>query len=117
MRVNAMLGLGTLLLHLSCAGELFAQTRLTLPDAISQALQNNPQVQVAQSRTQAARGQRTQAGLKPNPRLFLQSEDVRAWGTPAVPYWQGTEEYAYVGQVFETAGKRNRRVDVASSDV
>jgi cobalt-zinc-cadmium efflux system outer membrane protein len=112
-----MLGLGTLLLHLSCAGKLFAQTRLTLPDAISQALQNTPQVQIAQSRTQAAIGQRTQAALKPNPRLFLQTEDVRAWGTPALPYWQGTEEYAYLGQVFETAGKRHRRVDVASSDV
>jgi cobalt-zinc-cadmium efflux system outer membrane protein len=62
-------------------------------------------------------GQRTQVGLKPNPRLFLQSEDFRAWGTPAIPYWQGTEEYAYLGQIIETAGKRQRRIDVASADV
>jgi cobalt-zinc-cadmium efflux system outer membrane protein len=117
MQVNAMLSLGTLLIYVNSAGNLFAQTRLTLQDAISQALQNNPQVQVAQSRTEAAIGQRTQAGLKPNPRLFVQSEDVRAWGTPAAPYWQGTEEYVYLGQVFETAGKRQHRVDVASSDV
>ncbi len=112
-----MLSLGTLLICFNSAENLSAQTRLTLQDAISQALQNNPQVDAAQSRTEAAIGQRTQAGLKPNPRLFVQSEDVRAWGTPAVPYWQGTEEYAYLGQVFETAGKRQRRVDVASSDV
>jgi cobalt-zinc-cadmium efflux system outer membrane protein len=117
MRVNAILSLGTSLLYLGCAERSSAQTRLTLHDALLQALQNNPQVQLAQSRTEAASGQQTQAGLKPNPRLFLQSEDVRAWGTPAVPYWQGTEEYAYVGQVFETAGKRQHRVGVASSDV
>ncbi|MFL6415934.1 MAG: TolC family protein [Bryobacteraceae bacterium] len=117
MRATAMLSLGTLLLHFSVAEKVCAQTRLTLQDAISQALQSNPQIQVAQSRTDAAKGQRTQAGLKPNPRLFLQSEDARAWGTPSIPYWQGTEEYAYLGQVFETAGKRQRRVDVASTDV
>ncbi len=117
MRVNAILSLGTLLLHLGWAGSSSAQTRMTLQEAISQALQNNPQVRLAQSRTEAAIGQQTQAGLKPNPRLFLQSEDVRAWGTPAMPYWQGTEEYAYLGQVVETAGKRQRRVGVASSDV
>src|SRR5947209_13997440 len=117
MRVNATFSLGTLLISLNFAGNASAQTRLTLQDAVSQALQNNPQVQAAQSRTEAAIGQRTQAGLRPNPRLFLQSEDVRAWGTPAVPYWQGTEEYAYLGQVLETRGKRQRRADVASSDV
>lgn len=117
MRVNAMLSLATLLLPFCSGGSASAQTRLTLEGAISQALQSNPQLQVAQSRTVAAKGQQTQAGLKPNPRLFLQSEDARAWGIPAIPYWQGTEEYAYLGQIIETAGKRQRRIDVASSDV
>lgn len=112
-----MLSLATLLLPFCSSQPASAQTRFTLEDAISQALQNNPQLQAAQSRTDAAKGQQMQAGLKPNPRLFLQTEDVRAWGTPAIPYWQGTEEYAYLGQVVETAGKRQRRVDVASADV
>jgi outer membrane protein, heavy metal efflux system len=117
MRVKDTLPLGVLLLCLICQRSMFAQVRVTLEDAIAQALQNNPQLEAAQSRTEAAIGQRTQAGLKPNPRLFLQTEDYRAWGAPRIPYWQGTEEYAYLGQVFETAGKRQRRIDVASSDV
>lgn len=117
MRVNARSGPGLLLLALSFVGTIFGQTRLTLQDAIAQALRGNPQLEAAQGRSDQARGQRTQAGLKPNPRLFLQTEDARAWGNPAVPYWQGTEEYAYLGQVVETAGKRARRVEVASSDL
>lgn len=106
-----------LLVVLLFTGSCGAQVQLTLQDALKRALDANPLIAAAQGRSDQARGQQTQARLRPNPRLFLQTEDVRWWGTPAAPYWQSTEEYAYLGQVVETGGKRAKRVDLASSDL
>lgn len=94
------------------------QVDLSLEGAITQALANNPQITAAQERVEEARGQQLQAGLKPNPRLTLQSEDIRR-STRDSPFSfvDSTEDYLYVGQVIESGGKRQRRVDVASSVV
>src|SRR3982750_3811982 len=83
----------------------YGQNRLSVQEAINKALGSNPLIEVAAGRSDQAKGQQTQAGLKPNPRLFLQTEDVRWWGAAPYSYWQSTEEYAYVGQLIETAGK------------
>ena len=95
---------------------LSAQGRLTLADAVSQALRNNPQMLTAAARVQVADGLRRQAGLGPNPRLFLQSENARFWGEPS-PSYPGVDTYAFVGQTIETAGKRQRRIDLATENV
>ena len=55
---------------------LFAQARLTLADAVAEALRANPQVATAAARVAVAEGLRRQAGLGPNPRLFIQSEAI-----------------------------------------
>ncbi|HEY1213873.1 MAG TPA: TolC family protein, partial [Bryobacteraceae bacterium] len=94
-----------------------AQVPLTLESAIQQALSANPQLDVAQGRIEDAKGMRVQAGLGPNPRLTLQSEDMRAWQAQPRSFASDTENYAYVGQTFETAGKRARRVELATAGV
>jgi outer membrane protein TolC len=65
----------------------------------------------------AAEGLRVQAGLKPNPRLILQSENARFAGSSPFHYEQDTDNFGYVSQVFEAGGKRQSRIDLASQNV
>jgi outer membrane protein TolC len=89
-----------------------AQT-LTLEQAVTQALEQH-QMRVALAERQgAARAGQTQAALKPNPTLYLQSENTRFWGAPRFSYPEASDTFAYLGQVIETGGKRLRRVDLA----
>ncbi len=94
-----------------------AQVRLTLQEALNEATQVNPQLTAARARLDEARGQRTQAGLAPNPRFVVQAEDYRFWGSQPHAFADTTEDYAYLGQTFETDRKRAKRVEVASSVV
>ena len=84
---------------------LFAQARLTLADVVSQARTGNPQLAAAAARVGVAEGLRHQAGLGPNPRLFLQSENARPYGTPPFSYSRDADSYAFVAQLIE-AGDR-----------
>lgn len=86
-------------------------TSLSLHEAV-QVSQNSPQVHEGQDRVAAAQGVVLQAGLRPNPRLYLQSEDLRPWADN-FDFPNATEDYAYVGQLFELGGKRAKRLDVA----
>ncbi|HWC00557.1 MAG TPA: TolC family protein, partial [Bryobacteraceae bacterium] len=58
----------------------------------------------------------TQARLIPNPRLFLQTENWRAWSTPALNGANQTDTYAYLSQPIETGGKRTARTELARSN-
>jgi len=107
----------TCVLPLALTPALFAQERLTLADAVSRALADHPQLAAATARISVADGLRKQAGLAPNPRMIVQVENNRFWGTPPFSYPQGTATYAFVAQTVETAGKRYRRVDVAEEGV
>jgi cobalt-zinc-cadmium efflux system outer membrane protein len=102
---------------LASAPALFCQERLTVADAVSQALAGNPTLAVAAARERIAEGLRRQAGLSPNPRLVIQLENTRFWGTPSFSYPQDTETYAFVSQTLETGGKRDRRVALATENV
>ncbi len=94
------------------------QVDLSFQNALDQALQNNPQLVAAEGRVEDARGQKLQAGLKPNPRLTVQSEDIRQSARNApFSFVDSTEDYVLLGQIIESGGKRERRVDVASSAV
>jgi cobalt-zinc-cadmium efflux system outer membrane protein len=97
------------------ATDAFSQTTLTLRQAIQQA-QSSPMAHQAQDQMDAARGMVRQAGLRPNPRLFIQSEDLRPWANDFT-FANNTEDYAYIGQTFEVAGKRGKRVDLASANI
>ncbi len=91
------------------------QGLLTLHDAI-QLSQASPQARVGQDQVDAVRGSLVQAGLRPNPKLYLQSEDLRPWASN-FDFPNQTEDYANVGQLFELGGKRARRLDLAEANV
>ena len=101
-------------------GSLPAQTisdrvPLSLHDAILQS-QKSPQARQEQDKVDAANGQVRQAGLRPNPRLYLQSEDLRPWADN-FDFPNATEDYGYLGQIFELGGKRSSRLGVAEATV
>ncbi len=91
------------------------RSSLSLHDAIQQS-RTSPQARVGQDQVDAVRGSVVQAGLRPNPRLYLQSEDLRPW-SDNFDFPNATEDYAYIGQLFELGGKRSRRLDVARATV
>lgn len=97
-------------------GQASAQNRLTLEQAVQEALRVYPQAAFADARVAEASGQQTQAGLRPNPRMTLQTEDIRP-SSPGLPFSfvDSTEDYFLLAQVIETGGKRGRRVDVANA--
>jgi cobalt-zinc-cadmium efflux system outer membrane protein len=114
--VNMHLSVRTCTLPLVFAPALLAQARLTLADAVSRALADNPQLTVAMARVGLAEGLQRQAGLSPNPGLILQSENTRFSGFPAFNYPRDADTYAFLAQVLETGGKRNRRVDLTTEN-
>jgi cobalt-zinc-cadmium efflux system outer membrane protein len=99
------------------ARALFGQASLTLADAVSQALADHPQLAVAAARVSVAEGFRRQAGLAPNPRLILQSENTRFPGSPPFAIPQDRDSYAFLAQTFETGGKRGGRVALATENI
>ncbi|HTR37743.1 MAG TPA: TolC family protein [Bryobacteraceae bacterium] len=102
---------------LMCAPALFGQASLTLGDAVARALKGNPLLSVASAHISAAEGLRKQAGLSPNPRLFVQLENTRFWENPSFSYPKDTATYAFLAQTVETGGKRNRRVALATEEI
>lgn len=88
---------------------------LTPEEAVERALRVHPLLAAQQARVESAQGLMTQASLKPNPRLFLQSENTRFGHSPHAPfqYTRDTDSFLYASQVFEMAGKRMRRTEVA----
>lgn len=102
-------------LLLALAAQVLSQQSLTLESAVSAALERHPVLVAAQERIASARGAQRQAQLRLNPRLNLQTENARIPnGTPPFLFWQQTDNFAFLQQTFETAGKRARRTDVAS---
>lgn len=60
----------------------------------------------------AAHGLITGAALRPNPRLYLSSEDIRPWSSD-FSFANNTEDYGYLAQLIELGGKRSRRLGLA----
>jgi outer membrane protein, heavy metal efflux system len=94
-----------------CSLRGLAQTPLSLADAVSFALSHRAEIRAAADRTAAAEDQRRQAGLIPNPRIFLQSEDLRS---SHFSFWQDSETFAYMGETLETSGRRAGRIATAT---
>ncbi len=108
-RIAALLSLTLFTAH------LLGQNSLSLHDAVQEALLG-PNAQIADGQVEAAQGQLRQAGLGPNPRIYIQSEDIRPWDS-SFSFTNGTEDYAYIGQTFELDGKRKKRVALAAANV
>jgi|ERR1700730_8608210 outer membrane protein TolC len=67
-----------------------AQTPLSIEDAVSQALLNRPELRAASERLIASKHLQTQAKLRPNPRFYFQTEDLRASNRRRYRAWTGT---------------------------
>jgi cobalt-zinc-cadmium efflux system outer membrane protein len=91
-----------------------AQQGLTVDEAVATALGRHPMLAEGQKRIEAAQGQQRQAGLRMNPKLILQSENTRLPGSQPFVFGRDTDNFAYLQQTFETAGKRGKRVELAS---
>lgn len=97
---------------------LWGQEALSLDDAVERALRSHPRLAVESARIAAAEGLETQAGFRPNPRLTIQSENWTFAGPPNQPVVSTfTDQFLFASQILETAGKRQRRLDVAEATV
>jgi outer membrane protein, heavy metal efflux system len=105
----------TLIASVFAAEVAYSQTALTLHSAIQQA-ESSALAHQGQDRVEAARGIARQAGLRPNPRLYIQSEDLRPWASN-FDFANGTEDYSYLSQTFEMDRKRAKRVDLANANI
>lgn len=93
-----------------------AQETLSLDQAVHSALEKHARIQVESAKVNAAQGFVQQAGLRPNPRLFIQSENWNLGGSTPQPLASTfTDQFFYASQVLETGGKRARRVELAQN--
>ena len=105
----------------ACAGALVAsaplaagaQTRLSLQDAVTAALQGRPALKAEAERVTVAEARLTQAGLWPNPELQFSNENLR----PGQTYTRDVDTMAVISQPLDILGKRRGRVDAASEGV
>lgn len=112
-----------LLAAASCAGVAQAQTSppvgagevLTLDSALAQAGVSSPQVEAATAGIRAAEADRTVAGLRPNPSVSAQSENVVGSG----PYrgFDQAETTVTFSMPLELGGKRGARIGVADARI
>jgi cobalt-zinc-cadmium efflux system outer membrane protein len=102
-----------ILLLLSAAVTGHGQPMLALKDALDLALRTHPLLEAGAARAEAASGLLMQSGLRPNPRLVFQLENLRPSGVLA----RDTDSFAYLVKPIETGGKRERRVEAAEAGV
>jgi outer membrane protein, heavy metal efflux system len=96
---------------------LQAQSGLSLSDAIRKAQSTHPLIRAARERVRAAEGNRVQADRRPNPRLTVQTENLRSWGSPAFSFPDDTDDFVTLSQVFEIGGKRSLRTELADTGI
>ena len=113
LRTQKLLPLATLLSTLFCAPAVArAQTTLSLQEAVAMGLAHAPIAQISSDQVSLQRAQIAQARLRPNPRLYLQSEDLRPWDQ-SFSFPDSSEDYGYLSQTFEIDGKRSKRIAYA----
>jgi cobalt-zinc-cadmium efflux system outer membrane protein len=100
----------------ACLGAA-AQDALTAAQAVADALSAHPLLVAAAERVSASQAYRQQAALRPNPRFMYQTENLRVpVNTPFVAL-RDTDNFAFLQQTFETAGKRELRTGLAGARV
>lgn len=102
------------LLAMAAAPAAFAQeASLTLAEALELA-GASPSVDVAEAQIDIARGNQQQAGLRPNPEVSVEVENIA--GTGVFGGLRATETTLSVGQRLELGGKRSARVEAARAE-
>lgn len=85
---------------------------VALRDALSLALQHNPELAAFSIEVRAAEARTLQAGLRPNPEIGVEVENFAGPGT--LRRFDGAETTIQIGQLIELGGKRPKRARVAS---
>jgi len=96
-----------------CVSPLDAQellSRLSMGDAVSLALKDNPTVRAKEFERQSVSANEITAGLRPNPTATFSGEQFTPGGSSGAAITQYTIS---IGQLIELGGKRQRRVDSA----
>ncbi len=93
-----------------------APAELTVDRAVELALAGHATLQAAAARVRGVAGLESQAALRPNPEIFLQSENWRFAGNPGFRPLQELDLFAYVAQPVERGGKRFLRTELARRD-
>lgn len=105
-----------LLLAVLSSAALAAQT---LPSPLSEqaaveiALARRNELAAAKHAIAVSAGAVSQAGLRQNPTLSIQSENWRFTGEPGFSAGRDLDIFAFVSQPIETGGKRHRRVELS----
>ena len=92
---------------------VLAQETLTIDEAIQRAVRSHPLLSAQSQRVAAARGLVQQAGLRPNPRVYFQSENWSLSGADPVSTSANADQFAYFTQPIELGGKRQRRIELS----
>lgn len=90
-----------------------AQTRLSLQDAVAEALRVRPALEAAAQQVAETQGRVTQAGLIENPTFQFENQNLR----PGMTYGVDVDTYAYLTQPLNILGKRRQRIEVARDQV
>ena len=85
---------------------------VTLRDAVAFALVNNPELRAFSLEIRAADARKLQAGLLPNPKIGVEVEELG--GTDERRGFDSSETRIELGQLIELAGKRSKRIRVAT---
>src|SRR5581483_7793077 len=110
-----MLEISPVFERLGLAGELHGQVGLGLSDAITQALERNPEIQMARRKVESARARAGQAGYLEDPEL-----NVEAWGVPLnrpLSFRSSNPIVLGIRQKIPFFGKRALQSDMAGQEV
>jgi len=99
-------------LSASALGAQEPLVRLTLGEAVSLALRENPTVRAKEFERQSVSANEITAGLRPNPTATFSGEQFTPGGSSGAAITQYTLS---IGQPIELGGKRQRRVDSAKA--
>ena len=100
---------------IALAGESQGQTVLGLSEVVAQALENNPEIQMARRKVESARARAGQAGYLEDPEL-----NVEAWGVPLnrpLSFRSSNPIVVGVRQKIPFFGKRALQSDIAGQEV
>src|ERR1700733_11305095 len=90
-----------------------AQSKLSLQEAVSEALRTRPGLDAAAQQVAEAQGRVTQAGLIENPTFQFENQNLR----PGMNYGTDVDTYAFLTQPLDILGKRKQRIQVARDAV
>jgi outer membrane protein, heavy metal efflux system len=110
---RAIIAFVPIFLFISSARDCWAQARLSLQEAVNQALETRASLKAEAERVMVAEGLKKQAGLFPNPEFQFQNENLR----PGQTYTRDVDTLAMINQQLDVLGKRKQRVAAAGEGV